>query len=111
MIDIKITKQGSSIISVECTGHAGYAEAGQDIVCAGISTVVQSTLLGLLQVVGISVDYTVEDNGYLQFILPQSLSSSERHDADILCNTMLASLDDFYTEYSDYINLEVNNVY
>ncbi len=111
MIDIKITKQGSSIVEVQCSGHAGYAEAGQDIVCAGISTVVQSTLLGLLQVAGIAVEYTVQDDGYLQFILPSTLTEGERHDADILCNTMLASIDDFYTEYSDYINLEVNNVY
>ncbi len=111
MIDIKITQQGSSIIEVQCSGHAGYAEAGQDIVCAGISTLVQSTLLGLLQVVGINVDYTTRDDGYLQFILPLQLTAEQRHDADVLCNTMLASLDDFYTEYSDYINLEVNNVY
>lgn len=27
---------------LECKGHAGYADAGNDIVCAGISTLVQT---------------------------------------------------------------------
>lgn len=111
MIDIKVTKNNTSVVEVECSGHAGYAEEGSDIVCAGISTIVQCTLLGLLKVVGIAVSYTTHDDGYLRFVLPDTLSISERHDADILLDTMIASLDDFYTEYSDFINLEVNNVY
>lgn len=108
MTDIIITKHNNSIIKVQCSGHSGYGESGEDIVCAGISTLVQSALLGLLQVCGINVNYTVnEQQGQLQFSLPQQLTDSERHDADIVLNTMLVALDDFYQEYSDYMNLEV----
>jgi uncharacterized protein YsxB (DUF464 family) len=28
-------------------GHAGYAEYGQDIVCASVSAIIQTALLGL----------------------------------------------------------------
>lgn len=109
MTDIKITKQDNSIVEVTASGHTGYGEAGEDIVCAGVSTLLQSALLGLLQVVGINVKYSVnEETGSLRFTLPKNLSASERHDADIVLGTMLCGLQDLYTEYSDYINLEVN---
>lgn len=106
MTDITITKKNGSIVEVECVGHTGFGEEGEDILCAGLSTVVQSTLLGLLQVAGINVKYKTGE-GSLRFTLPANLSSSQRHDADVLLNTMLLAIDDFYTEYSDYINLEV----
>ncbi len=108
MTDIKITKKGNSIVEVVAEGHTGYGEAGEDIVCAAVSTLLQSALLGLLQVVGINVKFSVdEQKGSLRFTLPQNLSLQERHDADIVLNTMLCGIQDIYTEYSDYINLEV----
>lgn len=42
MIEISVTDS-----SVSITGHAGYAEPGQDIVCAGISALGQTLLLSL----------------------------------------------------------------
>ena len=109
MTDITITKKGNSIVEVVACGHTGYGEAGEDIVCAGISTLIQSALLGLLQVVGINVKYTVDEKtDTIRFVLPENLTATERHDADVVLNTMLCGLKDFYTEYSDYINLEVN---
>ncbi len=108
MTDITITRKDNSIVEVTATGHTGYAQSGEDIVCAGVSTLIQSALLGLLQVAQINVRYHVdEQQGSLKFTLPQHLSAQERHDADVILNTMLCGLQDFYTEYSDFINLEV----
>lgn len=44
-----IEKDGDEFI-VECKGHAGFAEAGNDIVCAGISTLVQTLVAYLPEV-------------------------------------------------------------
>ena len=108
MTDVKITRKDNHIVEVSASGHTGYGESGEDIVCAGISTLIQSALLGLLQVAGLNVKYTVnEAKGELRFTLPDGLTADERHDADVILNTMLCGLNDFYTEYSDYINLEV----
>lgn len=109
MTDIKITRDNNmSVTEVECKGHTDYAEAGEDIVCAGLSTLVQSALLGLLQVAAINVKYERQpDIRYLKFTLPDNLTHRQRHDADVILNTMLCGLNDFYTEYSDYIYLEV----
>lgn len=108
MTDITVKRNNGSIVEVVAEGHTGYGEAGEDIVCAAVSTLLQSALLGLLQVVGINVKFSVdEEKGSLRFTLPSVLSSEERHDADIVLNTMLCGIKDIYTEYSDYINLEV----
>ena len=108
MTDITVYRKDNSIVEVSASGHTGYGEQGEDIVCAGVSTLIQSALLGLLQVVGINVKYTVdEEQGSLRFTLPNNLTREERHDADIVLNKKLAGLMDFYGEYSDYINLEV----
>lgn len=36
--------QASAFTGFCCDGHAGYADAGEDIVCAGISTLVINTI-------------------------------------------------------------------
>lgn len=108
MTDITVKRNNGSIVEVVAQGHTGYGEAGEDIVCAAVSTLLQSALLGLLQVVGINVKFSVdEEKGSLRFTLPSLLTNEERHDADIVLNTMLCGIKDIYTEYSDYINLEV----
>ncbi len=108
MTDIKLIRKNNSVIEVEASGHTGYGEQGEDIVCAGISTLLQASLLGLLQVAKINVKYKIEtETGKLKFTLPNNLTDEERHDADVILNTLLAGLQDFYTEYSDFINLEV----
>lgn len=108
MTDIKLIRNNNSIVEVQASGHTGYGEQGEDIVCAGISTLLQASLLGLLQVAKINVKYNIEmETGKLKFTLPSNLTDEERHDADVILNTLLAGLQDFYTEYSDFINLEV----
>lgn len=108
MTTVSIAKQGESIIKVCCQGHSGFAENGKDIVCAAISSIVQTALLGLLAVAKINVDFSRDEKrGLLKFAIPNSLDISKRHDADIILNTMLCGLSDLHEEYSDYLNLEV----
>ena len=108
MTDITIKRINGSVVEVEASGHTGYREEGEDIVCAGISTLLQSSLLGLLQVAKVNVKYTIDtETGKLKFTLPNDITAEERHDCDVILNTLLCGLQDFYTEYSDFINLEV----
>ena len=108
MTDNTIKRINGSVVEVEASGHTGYGEEGEDIVCAGISTLLQSSLLGLLQVAKVNVKYTIDtETGKLKFTLPNDITAEERHDCDVILNTLLCGLQDFYTEYSDFINLEV----
>ena len=96
------------MVSLECDGHTGYGVEGEDIVCSALSSIVQTAVLGLMSVAGINVDLTRDiDRGYLKFTLPSNLTLEQRHDADVILNTMLLGIYDLREGFSDFIELEV----
>ncbi len=110
MTKITITKQNNKIVIVECDGHTNYGERGEDIVCAALSSVVQTALLGLLVVAGVAVNVDRnDDRGYLKFSLPQTLTEAESEKCETILQTMLCGVTDLNTGFSDFIELEVKN--
>ncbi len=60
MIEIRIFSQTDGKISgFSVTGHSGAAERGQDIVCAGVSSLTQTALLGIMEYLHREVDYDI----------------------------------------------------
>lgn len=106
MTKVCIVKRNGKIVSVDCDGHTGYGVEGEDIVCAALSSIVQTAVLGLMGIAGINVKMK-RDDGSLKFSLPEEISVAERHDADVILETMLMGIADLYEGYSDFIELEV----
>lgn len=105
---VRIRKKNGKIVSVSCDGHTGYGAEGEDIVCAALSSIVQTAVLGLMGVAGLQVDLRRDDaHGQLQVTLPESMTERERHDADVILETMCMGVADLYEGYSDFIELEV----
>jgi uncharacterized protein YsxB (DUF464 family) len=42
-------RHGGRLVRFEVTGHAGFARPGEDIVCAGVSALIQSAAHGLVR--------------------------------------------------------------
>ena len=113
MTKITITKLNNNITQVECDGHTGYGVSGEDIVCSALSSVVQTPVLGVMMVAGVNAKVLRDDHkGYLKLTIPQSIDDSQRHDVNVILETMLCGVGDLYEGYSDFIELEViDNVY
>ena len=110
MTKVTITKRNNKIATVECDGHTNYGERGEDIVCAALSSVVQTALLGLLVVACVEVDISRNDEqGYLKFSLPQNLNNADAEKCEVILQTMLCGVSDLHTGFSDFIELEVKN--
>ena len=108
MTRIKFFKTQDYYMGLEISGHTGYARAGKDILCAAISGMSQSCMLGITNVLGIKAKVTRDDNsGYLKIELPSNLRSEKLNDAQILFKTLHVSLEDLMTGYSKYISMEV----
>lgn len=108
MTKVKFSRKNGRFVAVECSGHSDYAEHGMDIVCAALSSVIQTAVLGLMQVAGIGVGYEVdEEKGYLKATLPKDVSPTQAHDADVILKTAYLGASDLYEQFSDYINVEV----
>lgn len=110
MTKVTVLKKNNKIFEVECDGHTNYGEKGEDIVCASLSSVVQTAVLGLLLVATIQVKMKRDDDaGYLKFTLPEKLTEEEDVKACAILDTMLCGISDLYESFSDYIELEVKS--
>jgi len=108
MTTVKIVRKFNRITEVECDGHTGYGCEGEDIVCAGLSSIVQTALLGLMNVAGIKAGIIRDDEeGYLKIMVPDNIDEEARKKADIILDTMLLGISDLREGFSDFIELEV----
>ena len=107
MINITIVKSNNKIITIEATGHSGYAESGQDIVCASVSSLTQALINGLIEVVKITPKYVIdEDIPHLSVTLPKEMEEEKSKYAQVLmCSTCLA-LKDIANSYSKFIKIK-----
>jgi len=105
---VKITRRKNKIVSVYCDGHADYGEEGEDIVCAALSSIVQTAALGLMQVACLPVEYKVDNkDAKLSMTLPHKLDIEDRINADMILETMFLGISDLATEYGRYIKIEI----
>ena len=62
MISVIFNKQDDKFVTMTVNGHAGFANLGKDIVCAGVSSIVFGALNGFDQLAGDKFDIVVTDN-------------------------------------------------
>ena len=86
------------------SGHSGYAEAGQDIVCAAISAVVGMAEATINDVCGAKAKVRVkEEDARISLTLPTSCDEEESVQA-VLAGLLLY-LCNLRDEYPDYIEV------
>ena len=64
MIQLHITWCSGKILGYRLTGHSGTARHGQDIVCAGVSSLAQTALLGIGEHLHREVEYKVASGDF-----------------------------------------------
>ena len=106
MINILIIKSGSDIMTIEATGHSGYAESGKDIVCSAVSSLMQSLAVGLTDVVKIPTNIKVDEEFAHMHIEIQDKHDSKMRDAQILMHTTALSLRAVADGYTKYIKIK-----
>ncbi len=105
MVTVRIIRNCKGQISqIHGRGHTNYAEHGKDIVCAAVSTLMQTAIMGLDKIAGIPLDLTVNE-GSLDCIIKSPINSSQRDKADIILETMLIGLIDIKEQYGQYLDI------
>ena len=86
-------RSDGALIGYRASGHSGYAAAGEDIVCAGISALTQSTLNGLRSVLKAPVMFDIDDQAAtLQAELTPEATKEQVQQAQLLLVTLLEGL-------------------
>ena len=92
------------ITGFSVSGHSGYAEAGQDIICAAISAVVTMAEATINDVCGAKAKVRVkEEDARITLTLPASCDEEESVQA-VLAG-MLITLCSLRDDYPDYIEV------
>ncbi len=93
----------------QVSGHAGYAPAGEDIVCAGVSALVQAAVCGLEKFLNTPPDVqkvTWGEEGIIFKVgLPHSLSVQEKERAKVILETLELGLRGIAKSYPDYVRV------
>ena len=92
------------ITGFSISGHSGYAEAGEDIVCAAISAVVTMAEATINDVCGAKAKVRVKDeDARVTLMLPASCDEEETVQA-VLAG-MMVTLINLQEDYSDFIEV------
>lgn len=97
MIKIQVMKnpeQDTIIVS----GHSGYDVEGHDIVCAGVSSIVITTINAIIRYKNDLIEYESK-SGYVKMVV--------KHDkiADLLIENMISLLKEMEEKYKKYIKV------
>lgn len=100
MVNVSIEKKNNEINKITISGHSGYDEYGKDIVCAAVSSIVITSVNGILSIDSDSLGYINRD-GYIEI-------SIKKHSEviDILIQNMINLLKELKRDYNKYIKIE-----
>lgn len=110
MITVRVLQGKSGIRGYKVKGHAGFAEEGQDIVCAGVSVLAQTAIIGLEQFLPGKYLYKIGRTGALECRLHHDLTVQQDHDAQVILVTMLRGLEAIRQEYGEFIEIALQEV-
>ncbi len=108
MISVIISRQGTDIKQIDLSGHAGFADEGEDIVCSAVSILVINTFNSIERFT--DDDFRLdaaEDGGYMSMVFFEKLSDRSQ----LLLDSMILGLDEIQKQYGDnFISLEFKEV-
>ena len=99
MIKVRVEKKGANYEKVSILGHAMYDDYGKDIVCSAVSSIVTTTVNGLLAIDRESISYLVSNKG-----MTITVQSTDRT-TQILIRNMISLLKELEKNYKE--NIEV----
>ena len=110
MITVTFERKEDRFISFTAEGHAGYAEAGSDIVCAAVSAILITAANGVVSVLGIDAPVRQNDEiGFLRLDLPDDLSEEKRRDAGLVLAVAQQGLQSVSEQYPGCVRVKCRN--
>ena len=104
MTNVVFLMSNEGIRGFRITDHTGDADHGQDIVCAAISALGQTAVMGLQDVVGVDCSVEIRD-AFLCCELPKKLTNEKWSESQVLLQTLMKGLTAIQAEYPDYLRI------
>ena len=106
MTTVTFLTEESRIVGFEVSGHSGYADAGEDIVCAAVTSAIRLVESTVNDVMGLCASVKVrEKDAKIIFRLPGGLSAPAESTCQNLLTGLMVYLTQLHDEYPE--NIEV----
>ena len=97
---------GSRIDAVEFTGHAGYAQEGEDIVCAAVSANLDLTSCLLQDIMGLAIKTEVDEEQARSGVeLPDQMEEADEIQAQNALSALMLYCINLKARYQDFIEV------
>ena len=94
------------IIGFDAIGHSGFGEAGEDIVCAAVTSAVRLVESTVNDVMGLCASVKVnEKNATINFRLPGGLGQTAESTCQNLLAGLMVYLAELHDEYPEHIEV------
>ncbi|MDR1205006.1 MAG: ribosomal-processing cysteine protease Prp [Peptococcaceae bacterium] len=106
MIRVDLYSSDEGLRGFRIQGHAGAAPSGEDVVCAGVSAVAQTALLGLDAFLPGGFGWDLRADGWIDCFLVRELSPEEGRVSEIILGTLKLGLESIESNYRKYIKIK-----
>jgi len=87
------------------SGHALFANHGNDIVCAGASAVSFGAVNSIIALTGVQPEIEQGEDGFLRCVFPENLPEDIQEKVQLLLEGMIVSLQTIERDYGKYIKI------
>lgn len=106
MIKVTIYRTNTGWIqSFTMSGHAGFANHGEDIVCAGASAVSFGAINAIMKLTDVDPVIDMGEGGYLRCTVPDDLEPNVQEKVQLLLEGMVVSLQTIEADYGKHIKI------
>ena len=106
MTTASFVTEGSRLLAFTVAGHSGLAQAGEDILCAAITSAVRLTECAINDVLGLEAAVKVRDkDASITLKLPSTLGQTNESTCQALLTALMVHFVQLAEEYPDYISV------
>ena len=106
MINVIVIKEKQTIKTLEATGHSGYAEQGNDIVCSAVSTLMETLANGIMEVVKAKAQIIYDENIPHISVTLLETDQDKMEKAQVLMQSTLLGIKGVAYEFSKFIKIK-----
>lgn len=112
MTNVRIFRKNERILGFEVTGHAGFADYGEDIVCSAISMLTTNTLNSMMELLKLEeyMNYEYREGKISLRLDDSALTQAQSDDAQLLLNSFELGIHSIEEEYPAHITLRIEEV-
>ena len=106
MTTVTFHTEGSRLTGFTARGHSGFAPAGEDIVCAAVTSAVRLVECTVNDVMGLRAAVKVsEQSASISLRLPGGLSAAAEDTCQSLLTGLMVYLTELHDEYPDHMEV------